>query len=133
MVTEAAGSVTPGSCWGVGGYLCLQIPTTIESVSGLWKSIGSWILEAAMQPIKLKSLIGVPLIVSSLAASSGLEKREFDVFDYVDPLIGTINGGTLECLHTQLSELTVNQVTCFPVQHCPLVCMARALRGYEYC
>lgn len=96
---ETASLVTPETCMRVGGYACLQIPTAIESAAGLWKSVGSWVLEEVLQPFKLKYLIGVPLIVSSLTASSEFENRAFDVFDFIDPLIGTINGGKLKRLY----------------------------------
>jgi hypothetical protein len=38
-----------------------------------------------------KSLVGLALNLPIVLGSA--EKRDFNVFDYVDPLIGTINGG----------------------------------------
>ena len=90
---ETEESVIKETCWRVGNHWCLQNPVRNWSVSQSWKSLGSWVAEEVMQPFKLKSLVSAPLIVSSLVASSGVQRKEFDVFDYIDPLIGTINGG----------------------------------------
>lgn len=93
MATETVASVLPGACLYVGRSLCLHVPTTFESAVGVWRTIGSWAFQAVMQPFKLKSIIGVPLIVSSLAASSAMTSQEFNALHYIDPLIGTMNGG----------------------------------------
>ena len=95
---ERAELVNQENCWRVGGHWCFQIPSTIQSVFGYWKSFGSWANEEVMQTLKLKTLVGAPLVLSSLAATSGGERKEFDVFDYIDPLIGTINGGRCQWL-----------------------------------
>ena len=41
----------------------------------------------------MTSVTGVGVVVASLGARVRVSKRAFDVFDMVDPLIGTINGG----------------------------------------
>ena len=51
-----------------------------------------------MRYFSLQSLtraLSIQTILSSGVASLEAEKRDFDVFSYVDPLIGTINGGWL--------------------------------------
>lgn len=45
-----------------------------------------------MNSFKWKALAGL-LHVLSTVGSSKTEKRDFDVFEYVDPLIGTDSGG----------------------------------------
>jgi hypothetical protein len=41
-------------------------------------------------------VLGV-LAAAGTGAEGSLEKRDFDVFQYVDPFIGTINGGMKDC------------------------------------
>ncbi|TVY80445.1 putative secreted glycosidase [Lachnellula suecica] len=41
----------------------------------------------------LRTLVAGLALALPVAAASTVDKRDFDVFDYVDPLIGTINGG----------------------------------------
>jgi len=41
---------------------------------------------------KFKSLIGLALALPVVVGSTA-EKRDFDVFNYINPLIGTTNGG----------------------------------------
>jgi hypothetical protein len=48
-----------------------------------------------------KSLVGLALNLPLVLGSA--EKRDFDVFDYVDPLIGTINGGKLSSSKSEIS------------------------------
>ena len=38
----------------------------------------------------------VGLIALSVVVEAVIERRAFDVFDFVDPLIGTINGGKVQ-------------------------------------
>jgi hypothetical protein len=40
-------------------------------------------------------LAALSLSISCVLGSERLEERAFDVFDYIDPLIGTINGGEM--------------------------------------
>jgi hypothetical protein len=40
-------------------------------------------------------LTALALSICGVVAKEGLKKRAFDVLDYVDPLIGTSNGGEL--------------------------------------
>jgi hypothetical protein len=44
----------------------------------------------------VKTLLGISYAIGSVAVNGGVEKQAFDVFDYVDPLIGTMDGGTSE-------------------------------------
>jgi hypothetical protein len=46
-----------------------------------------------MQSFKLKSMVTAPLVVTSVAANGSIGTNRFDVFKYVDPLIGTMDGG----------------------------------------
>lgn len=48
-----------------------------------------------MYRIKSGILAILALAIGQVVGNVCLEKRAFDVFDYVDPLIGTINGGEL--------------------------------------
>jgi len=44
----------------------------------------------------VKTLLGISYAMGSVAVNGGVEKQAFDVLDYVDPLIGTMDGGTSE-------------------------------------
>ena len=44
----------------------------------------------------VKTLLGISYAIGSVTVNGGVEKQAFDVFDYVDPLIGTMDGGTSE-------------------------------------
>lgn len=48
-----------------------------------------------MQPLSVKRLVQIPLIAASTVAISDghVKDAKFDVFKYVDPLIGTLSGG----------------------------------------
>ena len=96
------------SCWKLGGHKCVHLPSGTEIMTGLWRNIESWIPQTAMQQFRLKSLATFPIVVSALAANSTLENRPFDVFRYVDPLIGTINGGMLDNVVSKEMQLTVS-------------------------
>jgi hypothetical protein len=67
--------------------------------SEFWRSVGPFKLkQTVMRYFNVQSLAGalsIQTILSSGVASLEAEKRDFDVFNYVDPLIGTINGGAL--------------------------------------
>jgi hypothetical protein len=41
-------------------------------------------------------ILGI-LAATRSGAEGSLDKRDFDVFQYVDPFIGTINGGMIIC------------------------------------
>jgi len=41
-------------------------------------------------------LRGLTVALCYVAVNGRVEKRAFDIFDHVDPLIGTINGGNVE-------------------------------------
>ena len=78
-----------------------------------------------MRYVNLQSLaevLSIQAVLYSGVASFEAEKRDFDVFDYVNPLIGTINGGELKSLQGCLSELIEFKVTCFQERRCHLVC-----------
>ncbi len=86
--------------------------------SEIWRSVGSFNLkEAVMRYVNLQSLAGVlsiQTVLSSGVASFEAEKRDFDVFDYVNPLIGTINGGDLKSLQDCLFRADRVQGHVFP-------------------
>ena len=50
----------------------------------------------AKMVFNVKTLLGISYAIGSVAVNGGVEKQAFDVFDYVDPLIGTMDGGTSE-------------------------------------
>ncbi len=63
---------------------------------------------------KLKSgaILGF-VAVCSVTTGAEVGKRAFDVFDFVDPLIGTINGGVYEWLKNY-SRISNDSRTCVP-------------------
>jgi hypothetical protein len=50
----------------------------------------------AKMVFNVKTLLGIGYAIGSVAVDSGVEKPAFDVLDYVDPLIGTMDGGMSE-------------------------------------
>lgn len=61
--------------------------------SKLMATLTSWIPQHIMQSFKLKSILTAPLVVTSVIVNGSLKADTFDVFKYVDPLIGTMDGG----------------------------------------
>jgi hypothetical protein len=65
--------------------------------------ISSWILKLSMSEFILtvfcntmhRFMVWSSALTAALSfvTAGGIEKRDFDVFDYVDPLIGTSSGG----------------------------------------
>lgn len=49
--------------------------------------------QTVMAHLRLKSMTLAPLVVSSVVVNGAVNTRTFDVFKYVDPLIGTMDGG----------------------------------------
>jgi hypothetical protein len=59
----------------------------------------------------VKTLLGISYAIGSVAVNGGVEKQAFDVFDYVDPLIGTMDGGTSEYSYLACSFSLLNLTT----------------------
>lgn len=74
------------------GYSTSPMSFQNDIMTGIWQSISSWASQTNLEQFRLKSLVTLPLVISTLA-SLDPENRPFDVLKYVDPLIGTINGG----------------------------------------
>lgn len=66
--------------------------STYERLSSL-SSLTSWMPQHIMQSFKLKSMVTAPIVVTSVIANGSVGANNFDVFKYVDPLVGTMNGG----------------------------------------
>ena len=66
--------------------------------AGWLDGIQNWVVDKAadMRLFNGKSLSTLAL-ASQVVIGLEVEKREFDVFQYVDPLIGTANGGMSYC------------------------------------
>ena len=73
-----------------GFYLCTSIPFRYSTIG---QFLGDLVLSVpVMRRFSCKQWVAVALHVSA-AVNASMEKRDFDVFDYVDPLIGTASGG----------------------------------------
>ncbi len=60
----------------------------------LWRRRrSSLLMRTILHPITFLVLIGFAVVSFASRESGGLGKGGFDVFDYIDPLIGTTNGG----------------------------------------
>jgi hypothetical protein len=65
----------------------------------------------AKMVFNVKTLLGISYAIGSVAVNGGVEKQAFDVFDYVDPLIGTMDGGTSEYSFLACSFSLLNLTT----------------------
>jgi hypothetical protein len=65
----------------------------------------------AKMVFNVKTLLGISYAIGSVAVNGGVEKQAFDVFDYVDPLIGTMDGGTSEYSFLPCSFSLLNLTT----------------------
>lgn len=67
-----------------------------------WKSPFQWISRAINRSFSVQTLAISPVVVSSVLNGTGTSNHHFDVFKYVNPLIGTINDG--RCLYRRLNH-----------------------------
>jgi hypothetical protein len=77
-----------------GDFISLASRKCLESLNYL----GSFIIQASMRPVKSGILASVALsscgvVGNTTVGNERVVNQTYDVFDYIDPLIGTINGG----------------------------------------
>lgn len=78
-----------------GSLIASYSPVSAQDV----KTVGCNVLESMMSRNVLRTVFGFTALtcatVGVVNSDDGLvQKKTWDVFDYVDPLIGTMNGGT---------------------------------------
>ena len=62
--------------------------------AGWLDGVQSWVVDkAADMRLFNGKLLGTLALASQVVIGLEVEERDFDVFQYVDPLIGTANGG----------------------------------------
>jgi hypothetical protein len=75
-----------------GFYLCTHLPYRNSKIGQL---LGDFVFNVPiLRRFSCKQWVTIGLQLSA-AVSSTVEKGDFDVFDYVDPLIGTAGGGEM--------------------------------------
>jgi len=104
-----------GSTSGIFKRLGIYMPSSahesLQSLTFYWASH----FEAIMHRVKLLWLpaLALPLSTCGVLGNETVVNRTFDVFDYVDPLIGTINGGGVYGFNT--GTIADNETrSCFP-------------------
>jgi hypothetical protein len=104
----------------VGEILKDIFSTVVGPIPTAWLSAALSSLEVIMYRIKRGGLAALALSTCIVAGNEKvvvgterIQNRTFDVFDYVDPLIGTINGGWLQTSYLQTVANNTSR-TCFP-------------------